>query len=382
MAEAPDIVKVVQDHTGYKLGFNDVIGICLDIETIGSCMTKNAMSELGAFAIRVGECDEKMMLGTFEGHMKIPEGCGFEERCEREFWDVHKVDEKKRVLACQSEPTDVMRAFVDWVHAVRNRYVGSDSAIRVRFFTDASYFDAGWVSLYLTKYADYHPLHLFFSSHEKTLFSPVLDTNAFYRGIMRATPSDELAAERGPDGWFSVDKAVRKALSIPDDEKPGTKHDHRAVNDATNIMMKYNIVLKYLNKGGQVRSRPDKLTLEDVANCMPHACTIYDVAKETVRATVVPSGQVLRLAGEEEPTIEVVDAGNANTVLCRIGAPKYTGLNEDPPDCPVIVSDFVARHLLETGFPHPIYSPDTSPAAVVRDDTGSVRGTTRLVLHV
>lgn len=408
MAEASDIVKVVQPFQGFNLGHNDVIGICLDIETIGACMTKNAMVELGAMAICVGECDERMTLGTFEGYMKIPDGCGFEKRCESEFWDVHKVDQKKRVVACQTEPTDVMHAFVDWVYAVHKRYVGDDSEVRVRFLSDASYFDAGWVSHYLTKYADHHPLHLFFSSHEKTRFSPVLDTNAFYRGIARTTPNDELTAERGPDGWFSADKAVRNALAIPDDKKPSTKHDHRAVNDATNIMMKYNIVMLYIDlhntvlKSGNesqdfahnVVAATDSIeqSLEDATNCMPHALTIFNEDKTAVVYQKDRGYEPLRLVESMDKAVAcqvLIDSigvpefqGKRVAIACRMGTPKYDRLNVPPPDGPVIVSDLVARHLLETGFKHAIYSPDTNPTVVVRNDKGAIVGTTRLVRHI
>lgn len=223
-----------------------VLVIAFDVETIGACMTKNAMPEIGAAAALMSK--PEALVSTFEGHMKIPEGCGFEERCEREFWDVHKKDAKHRVLSCETEPEVVMRAFVDWVHATATRTFGAgvDYRDRVRFVSDAAYFDAGWVSLYLTKYAGHHPLHLFFSTNAATKFSPVIDTNAFYRGVARVTPEDELAIKRGPAGWFSADTAVWKALVIPESEKPDTQHDHRAVNDATNILQRYLTVLKYV----------------------------------------------------------------------------------------------------------------------------------------
>ncbi len=221
-----------------------VIGIGFDVETTGGCMTKNAMTEFGAVAIAIEDCDKRRVLARFEGHMMIPEGCGFEEKCEKEFWNVHKVQEKIQVLACRQDPADVMRAFVAWVFKIRDTYAGGE-ARRVRFITDAAYFDAAWMSHYLTKYADHDPMHTFFSDATKSRFKPVIDTNAFFRGVanigLRLEFDEELLYSR-----FSCGKAVRLALSVPDDEKPDTPHDHRAVNDAQNIIEEYLIILRYM----------------------------------------------------------------------------------------------------------------------------------------
>lgn len=133
-----------------------------------------------------------------------------------------------------------------------------------------------------------------------------------------------------------------------------------------------------------VPRRPNKPSLIGVVNSMPHPCVIYSDDKKTVITTINPSGPVLRLVGDASvmPDIETLDAGDGKMVNCRIGVPKYSGLNAQRPNAPVIASDLVARYLLETGFMYPIYSPDTSPEAVVRGEDGSVVGTTRLVYHV
>ncbi len=238
-----DIVAELYDHSDYSP--SGVIGIGFDVETIGGCMTKNAMTEFGAVAIAIEDRDKRRVLARFEGHMRIPEGCGFEEKCEKEFWDVHKVQEKSQVLACRQDPADVMRAFVAWVFKIRDTYAGGE-ARRVRFITDAAYFDAGWMSHYLTKYADHEPMHTFFSDATKSRFKPVLDTNAFFRGVANVGLHNEFAEEM-LNSYFSARKAARLALSIPDDEKPYTEHDHRAVNDAQNIIEEYLIILKYMS---------------------------------------------------------------------------------------------------------------------------------------
>ncbi len=228
------------DHTPTK-----VIGIALDVETTGPCMTKHAMTEFGAVAIALEDHSERRVLAHFEGHMKIPEGCKFEALCEKEFWDVHKPEEKQRALACQAEPADVMHSFIDWVRTVKDRYANGE-ARQVRFLCDAAYFDAGWISHYLTKYANHNPLHTFFSEPGKSRFKPVIDTNAFFRGVARIDLNDELDVEMGPDGRFSSSKAARKVLGIPDNEKSDVEHDHRAVHDAESIIKEYLIVCKYI----------------------------------------------------------------------------------------------------------------------------------------
>ena len=371
-----------------------VIGIGFDIETIGGCMTKNAMSELGAVAIAIEDCDKKRVLGSFEGHMKIPEGCAFEERCEKEFWDVHKPQEKAKVLACQKEPEDVMRAFINWVFFVRDTFGGGE-ARNVRFLTDAAYFDAGWVSYYLGKYADHFPLHTFFSEPEKSRFKPVLDTNAFFRGLAKADLNDELQVELGPDGWFSADKAMRKALDVLDDDKSDVKHDHRAVHDAESILKKYLIAVKYMKIPPLVLADDEPMdappsidpaaaqSLSKAYNYTPHAVTVYANDKKTVLWEVAP-GQTdcLRLVESQEPR-RTVDTGVRDdcTIPCIVGESSYTGLNLGLPTGPIIVASMVADYLIKTGFEHPIFCPDTNPRSAVRDDGGKIVGTTRMVLR-
>lgn len=126
----------------------------------------------------------------------------------------------------------------------------------------------------------------------------------------------------------------------------------------------------------------DNPSLVGVVNRMPHPCLIYTDDKKTVITAFNPFDPPLRLVGEEPADIKSLNTSDGKKICYRVGAPKYTGLNTKPPNVPVIVSDLVARHLLETGFKHPIYSPDTSPEAVVRGPGGNIEGTTRLVYHV
>lgn len=231
--------RVVQSHIvkDHAIGPDDVICISFDIETTGQYMHRNGMPELGAVAF-VDNNGEMREIGTFEGHLALPEGCGFERSCEVEFWDVHKVEEKKLVQACTLAPEVAMTAFVEWVEQIRFLCLPSDPnpQRRIRFVTDAAYFDAGWVSYYLCRFANHATLHQFFGG-----FMPLIDTNAFNRGVAGVTLEDELEEFRGPKGWFSSDGAARKKLGL-EDKSPPTAHDHRAVNDAHAIGWKYHRV--------------------------------------------------------------------------------------------------------------------------------------------
>nr|QBK86652.1 MAG: hypothetical protein LCMAC102_04480 [Marseillevirus LCMAC102] len=230
---------------------DDILLISFDIETTGSDPLQHAMVAFGAVAMSAKDVNNRCVLGRFRGQIKIPNGYGFEERCEKEFWDNNNMkDAKTRVLSCQTEPSDVMYAFVQWILQLRDRLVDGE-ARRVRFLTDAAYFDAGWMSLYLMKYANHYPLHTFFSEPTKSRFKPIIDTNAFFRGVAGTTVLDELAVELAR-GRFSASKAARDVLSIPDDEVPDVEHDHDPLNDAENILKEYQIIVKYVIKRKQL----------------------------------------------------------------------------------------------------------------------------------
>lgn len=241
-----DIVAEIST-TMHALGPTDVLLVSFDIEGTGPSPVKNWMPSFGAVAMAASDTDKRVVLGRFRGQMKIPADREWEERTEREFWDRDDMKEAKaRALRCTTEPEDVMRAFVKWVMDMRDYFVGSDDSRRVRFLTDASYYDAGWMSIYLMQYADHYPMHTFFSEPQKSRFKPVIDTNAVFRGVAGATTRDELQAELDPEqGWFSSSKAARTALGVPKDEVPTAEHDHNPVNDAQNIIEQYMIVMKY-----------------------------------------------------------------------------------------------------------------------------------------
>lgn len=221
-----------------------VIIVAFDDETTGGSMHEHALVEVGAAAMEAS-CDGKMrLLTSFEVIMKIPDdGRGWEPDCEKEFWDNPEnglQEKKKLIIACQTEPEDAMRAFINWVEKdVRDTYAGGDSK-RVRFITDTVGYDQGWVDFYLATFAEHGPMHTFFGGK----YAPLICTTSWFRGIAGTTLDDEY--EAGKAGWYSATDDVRKALGIPDDVKSNTPHDHRAVHDAQNILETYLIVMRYV----------------------------------------------------------------------------------------------------------------------------------------
>ena len=218
-----------------------VIIIAFDVEASGGDMLKNAEVELGAVAYAAADTGERRILGSFETLLSIPKDREWEEDCVKEFWlnpENNLKEKKEQIDACTVESETAMRAFVDFVDTVRAKLAGGNRR-RVRFVTDNAAFDGAWVSLYLAMFANHSPLHTFFDSR----YAPLIDTNAFARGVSSATPDAEFAA----GGSFSATGAARKSLSIPDSVKPTTAHDHRSVNDARHIAEEYLILLDALH---------------------------------------------------------------------------------------------------------------------------------------
>lgn len=224
-----------------------VIAVSFDVEAIGGSMHENAMVEIGATVMAADDDEKKRLLTSFEVIMKIPDdGRHWEKRCEEEFWDNPEnglAEKKKLIIACQTEPEDAMRAFINWVEKdVRDKYAGGDSK-RVRFITDTVGFDQGWMDFYLATFADHAPMHTFFDGK----YAPLICTTSVFRGIAGTTLDEEY--EAGKDGgWYSATDAARKVLGVPDDVKSNTPHDHRAVHDAQNILETYLIMMRYVKK--------------------------------------------------------------------------------------------------------------------------------------
>ncbi len=125
----------------------------------------------------------------------------------------------------------------------------------------------------------------------------------------------------------------------------------------------------------------DPNALRDAVNLTPHDIIVFAQDRKTVLFTVVPEqGEALRLEQEKERSVFYLEVGDGVKVPCNSGPAVHAGMNRDPPNKPVIVSELVARHLVETGFAYSIFIPDTNPESVVRDG-GRILGVTRMTLY-
>lgn len=120
------------------------------------------------------------------------------------------------------------------------------------------------------------------------------------------------------------------------------------------------------------------VSLEGVVNLTPHDIVVYEHDRKTVRHTFKTGGPSLRLLEDTKRKTAWLKAAPGIKVPCNIGGAAYSGLSKDPPDAAVIVSDLVARYLVETDFKHPIFTPDTNPASAVRDNDGKIIGVLQL----
>ncbi len=128
-------------------------------------------------------------------------------------------------------------------------------------------------------------------------------------------------------------------------------------------------------------SKPTPLT-----NWTPHDIVVYDTTGKSIITTYKASGQVARvdvrmqlMLGELHPGILVVEAQDFDKGTLVISSSEedrrapYGVLVSMP------VGEFLARH--PATYSGPVYGPDTSPAGVIRDDKGQIKGTKRLVCY-
>jgi len=214
----------------------DVVCISFDIEATGMRPSKHAMVELGAAA----GTQSKGVFAEFSRQIAIPEGKGFDEACEKEFWDVVVPEKKKQVIECETTPESAMRDFVDWVYNILRIDAGGNRK-RVRFVGDNIAFDAKWVSVYLDEYADHEPLETFFEGK----YQPLWDVNAYRRGAVMVTPDEEhrFYLEQGKKP--SITEHTRARFKI--EKRAATAHTHTAVDDARHILEEWFILLEHLS---------------------------------------------------------------------------------------------------------------------------------------
>lgn len=121
--------------------------------------------------------------------------------------------------------------------------------------------------------------------------------------------------------------------------------------------------------------------LRDAVNLTPHSVIIFGPDQKTVLFTVEPEeGGALRLEQGEKREVFYLEVGDGVKVPCNAGPAVYAGMNREPPNKSVIVSELVARHLVEVGFAFSIFVPDTNPESVVRDG-GRILGVTMVTLY-
>lgn len=136
---------------------------------------------------------------------------------------------------------------------------------------------------------------------------------------------------------------------------------------------------------------PEDITKAEILNLTPHDIVVYNEDGTSQLETFPKSGFVARVVSENEQTHLGEICGKV-----PVYSPQTSGTVEWPSELftathagdAVIVSMLVAQIFLQSlkerkdpVWAFPIYVPDTSPTGVVRDDSGKIIGTKRLVQY-
>lgn len=121
-------------------------------------------------------------------------------------------------------------------------------------------------------------------------------------------------------------------------------------------------------------------------NCTPHEIKVFDLLGN-VLATIPKSEYVVRLAQELNGRPDKCKFYSSYGSIPVTNPPKYLNVQGLPPkndDCSydIIVSSIVANELSCGNLPEHInrvYSPDSGPNGVVRDNDGNIIGTKALI---
>jgi hypothetical protein len=185
-----------------------------------------------------------------------PDNRMWDQRCVDEFWKrpakEGESEEQKRIRealaaeyhsvqnrdAWRKTDTAGTTEMVEWIDSLVRVHAGNDSH-NITFVCDTCGPDNMWINYYLAFYARHEPLHTFFG-----YFKDCVCTSCYALGAAGGSTAEvcKVVKERG---YFSEDRAVRKALLIPDSEKPTAPHDHDPLNDATNMLQEHAIHRKY-----------------------------------------------------------------------------------------------------------------------------------------
>lgn len=238
-----------------------VIGIAFDIEATGGKPITNAMVELGAVALNI---DNGEIIDRFSIDIQMPVDRLWDERCLREFWNNKDFEElkdtdnrkavrketyerlqkkRKRIDDGEGEePKEAMTKFVEWNKKILKIHAKGNPK-RIKFMSDTASFDTTFVNVYLDMYVNHDPLHIFFDGE----FKDVMCTSDVAQGLSGLQHSQLFQIEKN-EGWYNRTMECRKALKIPDSERPDVEHNHDAVSDAQYIGQEHVILLKYVNR--------------------------------------------------------------------------------------------------------------------------------------
>ena len=118
-----------------------------------------------------------------------------------------------------------------------------------------------------------------------------------------------------------------------------------------------------------------------IVNLCPHDVVVYSNDKRII-STFKATGQTLRLKEETGKNLQ-----NLGGTIPVVTPTKYIGLDGNYPtgDVILLVSQLVGEYILDnltTIDVKGVYSPDTGPNGVVRDDKGQIIGTKRLKKYI
>lgn len=206
--------------------------VTFDVETTGPNIDC-AMIEVAAVVTTVAE-RVPVVLGVYEGFMRVPDGKVWDGKTVSEFWNRTPDLRAKKVVVdgCTFEPAEVMPALCKFLTQIPEKFCGGDST-RVSMASDNAGFDIKWIDNYIGAYAShFDTINTFYGS-----FSPVIDTDSHAMGVAGDTVAIRGACSRA-NGWYSADTAACKKLKIIDG-CPESPNDHRAANDALFIAQMY-----------------------------------------------------------------------------------------------------------------------------------------------
>lgn len=116
----------------------------------------------------------------------------------------------------------------------------------------------------------------------------------------------------------------------------------------------------------------------EIFNYTPHNVVIYDSEGANIVYEFKSSG-IIRGVSSKQTLIEIL-----NDIIPIVTPQRMENL-ETPPnynkDQNIIISMLCVSQLLESGHRGNIYTPDSGPDSVVRDNKGSIIGVKRLELH-